>query len=298
MRVTTSLFYSRASAQMSRLSDQAGALQGQIASGKKITSAADDAVAYQRLATLKQAGADDGVYKGNLSMAQGLLAQTDGALGGVQTQLQRVQELMVQANSGTLNQSQREGLAASIDSIRDDLLGLANGTDMRGQPLFGGDSGDTAFTKAADGSITFTGSATTASIPIGAQSQVQATASGASVFGGDGTAPDIFATLQSFSDALRSGDDLSTGNISSDVDAAMTNVTNVRASFAARGARVDLEVARLADVASARETTRSSLEDVDVTDAITKLQNTMTTLQAAQASFTKLSSLSLFNYLN
>ena len=48
---------------------------------------------------------------------------------------------------------------------------------------------------------------------------------------------------------------------------------------------------------SDREITRQSIEDVDVTQAITDLQKTMTILSAAQSSFSKLSSLSLFNYL-
>ena len=50
-------------------------------------------------------------------------------------------------------------------------------------------------------------------------------------------------------------------------------------------------------LATDREITRSSIEDTDVTQAITELQKTMTILSAAQASFTKLSNLSLFDYL-
>jgi flagellar hook-associated protein 3 FlgL len=40
-----------------------------------------------------------------------------------------------------------------------------------------------------------------------------------------------------------------------------------------------------------------ALEDTDVTTAVTQLQKTLTILQATQASFTKLTSLSLFDYL-
>ena len=53
----------------------------------------------------------------------------------------------------------------------------------------------------------------------------------------------------------------------------------------------------MTDAATTRETERSGLEDTDVTAAITELQKTMTVLQATQASFSKLSSLSLFDYL-
>ena len=39
------------------------------------------------------------------------------------------------------------------------------------------------------------------------------------------------------------------------------------------------------------------MEDTDITSAVTELQKTLTILQATQASFTKLTGLSLFDYL-
>jgi flagellar hook-associated protein 3 FlgL len=71
----------------------------------------------------------------------------------------------------------------------------------------------------------------------------------------------------------------------------------VRGSVGARSARLDLVSDQLTDTAANREIDRSALEDTDVTEAITELQKTMTILSATQASFTKLSQLSLFDYL-
>ena len=71
----------------------------------------------------------------------------------------------------------------------------------------------------------------------------------------------------------------------------------MQGSLGARAQRVDIESARMTDIATDREITRSAIEDTDVTQAITELQKTMTILSAAQASFTKLSNLSLFDYL-
>ena len=65
----------------------------------------------------------------------------------------------------------------------------------------------------------------------------------------------------------------------------------------ARGARLTIVSTAMTDAGTARETQRSALEDTDVTTTIADLQKTMTILQATQASFTKLSSLSLFDYL-
>mgnify|MGYP002718311967 CR=1 FL=1 len=73
--------------------------------------------------------------------------------------------------------------------------------------------------------------------------------------------------------------------------------TQAQASVGARAVRVDLQAAYFTQVSTDREAARSEMEDVDVTTAITELQKTMTILSATQASFSKLSSLSLFDYI-
>ena len=65
----------------------------------------------------------------------------------------------------------------------------------------------------------------------------------------------------------------------------------------ARAARVELQQGLQKEDATNREIARSSLEDVDVTQAYVDLQKQMTALQATQASFSKLTNLSLFDYL-
>ncbi|MCK9826141.1 hypothetical protein NOCD_21865, partial [Nocardioides cavernae] len=82
-----------------------------------------------------------------------------------------------------------------------------------------------------------------------------------------------------------------------DISAASDQVSTVQASLGARAARVDLETSRLKDTGVDREATRSALEDTDIPTAVVELQKTMTILSATQASFSKLSSLSLFDYL-
>jgi flagellar hook-associated protein 3 FlgL len=45
------------------------------------------------------------------------------------------------------------------------------------------------------------------------------------------------------------------------------------------------------------KTTLSSVEDLDYTTAVTKMNQQMLSLEAAQSSFAKISQLSLFNYI-
>lgn len=293
MRIATSQMYSRPSSLMSSLTSKADAIQTSISTGTKFTAPSSDASAYLRLEALKRGKADDTANAANVTLAQSVLAQSDTALESIETQLQRVQELTIQASNGTLSDENRMAIAANISAITDDIYALANAKDVRGQPLFGSSSGDTAYARASDGSITFVGTGEPSEIPIGNGTSVQASITGDRAFG------DMFATLKTLTDTLQAGGNIS-GAIGDSLGAIKNNladVANARGSIGARGARLDLEADRLSDTAVSREETRTAIEDTDIPTAVAELQKTLTVLQATQASFTKLTGMSLFDYL-
>lgn len=301
MRVTTSQSFDRPSLLMTSLSSQADKLQTQVATGKKILAPSDSASGWQQLSGLKRAAADDDAYGANIKSAQALLAATDTALDQVETQLQRARALAVQANSDTVNAEGRAAIKVEIEAILEDLIGVANSTDTRGQPLFGGTSGDAAYTVQEDGSVAWTGGGDVAAIPIGDGEAIAATTSGARAFGGitgsSGTT-DMFQILSAFAAALEpDGAEGGVGTAMSDLDAALDHLGATRASVGARAFRLDLEAERLDEVEITREAARTGIEDADTAESIAQLQKTLTILQATQASFSKLTSLSLFDYL-
>jgi flagellar hook-associated protein 3 FlgL len=297
MRIATSQMFDRPMTLMSQLSAEADKAQTQIATTKKISGAADSPTAWLRLQGLARAGADDGAYSANIKLAQGVLAQSDGTLDSINSQLVRAKELALEANNGGLTDENRQAIAEELDSIRDSLFGLANTKDVRGQPLFGSATGDTAYTKAEDGTISFVGIGNPAKIPVGDGDSIQPSVGGAQAFAAGSS--DMFAVLGDISAALKAGGDVSQASADAltGIDASLDNVAAARASVGARAARLDLSADHLVDAGEARESERSSLEDTDIPTAITQLQKTLTVLQATQASFTKLSSMSLFDYL-
>ena len=303
MQIGTNYFYDKNATQLGKLATQADTLNTQIATGKKFTAPSQDVVAYNRLSAIKQTNADSKAYASNVSLAQSLLQQSDTTLGTVATQLQRAAELTTQAANGTLSDANRKTIAIELQSIRDDLINLAGTTDARGQPLFGAASGGAAVVQAADGTISFGGSGELSAIPVADGTDIQATDSAQRVFGnlpvsGGGTT-DVFAVLSGLISALNTGGSVTaaTGSAAEGLKNALTQVANVQGSVGARAARLDIVSSQATDAAAARETDRTGLEDVDISTAIADLQKTMTVLQAAQASFTKLGQLSLFDYL-
>jgi flagellar hook-associated protein 3 FlgL len=297
MRVSTSQTYQRSMSLMSNLSATADKQQGQIATGKKVVNASDAPGAYRQLATLKRADANDQAYAKNVATAQGILDQADDTLTDIETQLQRAQELFSKAANGTMTETDRNSIGKELDSIRDTLFALANTRDSRGQPIFGGATGDLPFEKAADGTISYVSSGEPAGIPIGDQLTMQVGVTGDRAFATGST--NIFGVLAQFSAAVTSGGDVKTAanTASTAMTDALGNVTAAHASVGARGTRLEMVADQLDYAATARDDARSAVEDVDLAATISDFQQTLTILQATQASFTKLTALSLFDYL-
>lgn len=296
MQISTSAFYDNAARRMTSLTGKANALQVQISTGKKLQNPSDDAAAAAQIAEFDRRDANDAVYKTNLTLAGALLQQADTTLGQVGNQVQKALELATQAANGTLTAANRSTIGDQLTSIRDAMLGLANAKDARGLPLFGAAAGTDAV-QLTNGSYTYS-SANVSAIPIADGQSMEVTVGADRVFkAGDS---DTFNVLNSLITALKSG----SNDVSATVKDAMTklsaandNIATVQASIGAREARVDLQMSLQQQAGTDRATLRSDVEDADVTTTITQLQQTMTVLQATQASFTKLSSLSLFDYL-
>jgi flagellar hook-associated protein 3 FlgL len=297
MQISTSQFYNLNQQNMSSLSNQADTLQTQISTGKKLNAPSDDAVSYRRLQTIAQGTAADKAYTSNITLASSTLSVADTTLSSITNEIQNAQELAIKANSGSLSQSDRGVIADQLDSILQTLVGLANTKDSRGSAIFANDA-NAGVTANPDGTFTFATQGP-ATIPVSADSAVQPGESASRLFT-DSSGGNILSTISALSAALRGTGDLSTiaGATGDALTASNNQVAAVQGSLGARAQRLDLESAHLTDVATDREVTRTALEDVDPTTAIADLQKTMTILQAAQASFTKLSSMSLFSMLS
>lgn len=307
MKIGTAYFFDSRNRQMGDLSGLAAKLQEQIATGKRILTPSDDPIISARLARMAGGAADQTQFASNVKLAQSILGQSDTALDSVTNDLQRAQELLIRAGSDTLNDDNRAAMAAELKSIVDNLYSTANTTDVRGTALFGGSSAGPAYSRAADGTIGFVGQGEAPPIPVGDGVTVQASDSGPRVFGGiqvGGTTKDVFKIVGDLAKALDVGGSATPADrkqaladASDGLAAALENVNTARASIGARGARLDIQSESLAKAANDYDIERGNLEGVDIQAAVTDLQKTMLTLQATQASFTKLSQLSLFDYI-
>lgn len=117
---------------------QSQSLYTQLASGKRINSAADDAAGLaisEKLLTQT-----NGYTVGTNNAADGvnLLNVADGALSGIQDSLQRMRELAVQAGNGIYTAADKEMLQMEIDGLKQSIQDAAKGTEFNTMKLLDG----------------------------------------------------------------------------------------------------------------------------------------------------------------
>lgn len=112
--------------------------QEQIASGRRLTSPADDPAAAVHIVELERALAASSQYGRNAERAVARLSFEEQTLADGAGLLQRVRELAVQANNATLDAAARQMIAAEIEQRLQELVDLANRRDASGEYLFAG----------------------------------------------------------------------------------------------------------------------------------------------------------------
>jgi flagellar hook-associated protein 3 FlgL len=152
MRVTSSLNQSQFLAAIESLQSNLSQTQNQITSGLSFTTASQDPTAAGAVNNYNQALAQSQQYVTNSSAAQTRLSTEDSTLSQVQTELQSLRDLALEANNSTLSSSDRSSIATQATQIQASLATLANTQDGNGEYLFGGFTSQTQpFTLTASG---------------------------------------------------------------------------------------------------------------------------------------------------
>lgn len=116
---------------------------------------------------------------------------------------------------------------------------------------------------------------------------------------------DIFSSIDQIATAIELGanDDVSraqlTNGINSglqNIDQAIGNILNVRTQIGSRLSAIEDQIDSNGSFALSYQETLASIEDLDYAEALSRLSLEATTLEAAQQSFIRTQSLSLFNY--
>lgn len=137
MRVTQSMLSNNMLRNLNTSYSKMSKLQEQIESGSVLTRPSDDPVAAVKgMGYRKQLDSIE-QYERNTSTANTWLDTTDEALAQVSDALIRVKELVVQASSDTVTQSDRQAIAKELEQLREQARDVAN-TQVGGNYIFSG----------------------------------------------------------------------------------------------------------------------------------------------------------------
>ncbi|WP_437204117.1 flagellar hook-associated protein FlgL [Planctomicrobium sp. SH664] len=156
-------------------------LQQQLSSGVRLTKPSDDPNGHRVM--LQQQSIVDRLTQQltSVGLARNTLNAAAAHVGDAQQLLVKAKEISLQASQVT-DESERSVLVRQLDSLRDQLLTIAN-AQMDGHFLFGGvNSSAQPFVKQADGRVEYLGSATTGTMQIGDSLPFQAYLAGSQIF--------------------------------------------------------------------------------------------------------------------
>jgi flagellar hook-associated protein 3 FlgL len=276
------------------------ALQAQMSSGKQITKPSDDPSGTVQALQLRGDSARNTQYGTNATDAISFMSTADTTYSQMVTLAQQARTLVLQGlNSGAATGTSNQALSAQIDSIRTEMINLAN-TTYNGQPIFGG---TTAGGVAVNADGTYAGDSGAVKRQVGSATTVTINQTGTDVFGSDSDASNMFTVLSNISTALNvdPSDPSFTSGLNTQLDNLDTATTRLSTQQAKEGA-IYSQVQTAQTVQTSTGTTLttqlSNIQDIDLAQMAVDVSTAQVTYQASLQTTASIKQMSLLNFLN
>lgn len=279
-------------------------IQGQVASSRRINHPSDDPAAAVRVLAGKSELAQMDRYLRNAQDATGWLSAADSALGSGADLMLQAREIALRGSNSTLDAPGRAALAAEVDTLMSSLEQTAN-SDYGGQYLFAGTESSQppfALTPGGPGPATYAGNDQLLQRVVTRNVRVTVSVPGSRVFNLGGSAvagaPDAFTALAKLKADLEAGNliEISRDRLQ-ELDAVRGNFLAVRTEVGARLNQLELIQNRLTENKLTLTQAVSEAEDVNLAEALVRLQSEELAYQAATAAAGKLTQQTLLDFL-
>jgi flagellar hook-associated protein 3 FlgL len=301
MQVSTSQFFRSQTEQLQNLQADTIELQQKIATGKAIEVASQDPVSFSDIGRMRGQIANIEQYSRNILRANEKLIIEDNVLTQAITSMIRIQELAIYASNDTLNAGDRKAISTEVALLQDMLIDLANTKDATGSSLFGGYvSSDALFQKDLDGNVQYFGDDNEIFSAIGDNIKININSSGTDTFMRIPTTrspsgESVFQIVRDTIDALQRGE--APLSIGKGLEEAIDHLTQRQTVAGTKLSRLQSQEESLESFNFSAKSILSGIEDTNIEDVISRLKQKLLSLEAAQASFVKITEQSLFNYL-
>lgn len=290
---------------VSNLQNQEARTQREISSGFRIQDASDSPSQTPELIGLGSALASSQAYQANLDRVQAETTSADSALGAAIKLIESARTIALQGAGTAATGSDRQNLAAQVQDIQQQVVGIAN-TTTEGRYIFGGDQDlsppyqiDSAAAAGVD-KLTLQSATRVVTDPSGQAIYQSATAG--TIFdhrdpSGVALPDNAFVALQNLTTSLQSNDPAGVAIALDSLESVSTWLNQQQASYGVAGNRISAEQAGVSSQITNLQTRISAIRDTDVVQAATDLARETTAQSAAFAAQAQTPRKSLFDYL-
>ncbi|MDB2653929.1 flagellar hook-associated protein FlgL [Luminiphilus sp.] len=293
MKISTTQFFKTSTEQMQSRQRTVSDIQAQLGSGKQVVNPSDAPRKANLISQLESAKELQSTYLRNVETARTRLTSEETVMTAMTEIAQRVSELAIQASNDTLGAEDRSIIGAEVSALRDELLNLTNTKDLSGNYIFAGNKTQSpAFMEDASGTVSYNGDYGRHNVNL---SEVRSLP--VNTLGIELVSANDFLALDGLVEDLRSDDGAGIRDALSGVNNIVDKLTISFGDMAGRMTALDSQYEIIEDTQLRLDKLLMSESDVDYAEAVTELSRESLALQALQASFSKLSQLSLFNYM-
>jgi flagellar hook-associated protein 3 FlgL len=304
MKISTSQYYKTMNDLMTDQQGQISKLQSQLASGVKNVTPSTDVKATTTSLKLNDVISKQDDYLSNLKNLDVGYIEEETAMSGMVEMIRKMQDIAIQAPSGTYSNNERAIFATEVEGYLNDIRGLANTKDQNGHFLFSGSTVTTMpFTKNGAGDTVYNGNQTEIKLEIDQGYKLPLNISGDKLAGvitkadGTGNKVDMFAVMTDFVTALETNNITNIQRAATELDEVAKNLAKNLTDNGLRQRVVEERQIIAEDKKLVYEGLLSGSRDVDYATSITELSSHMLALEAAQSTFAKVSQLTLFSYI-
>ena len=184
MRISSTQYFTMNVATMSDQQAQLSQLYAQISSGVSLSTPSDNPLGAAQAVQLSSTATSLAQYTTNQNTALASLQLEDTTLSSVNSVLENIHVQVLRAGDGALNNGDRGSIATELESLRNQLMTLANATDPQGNYLFAGfQSAAQPYTTNSAGVVTYSGDTGTPAVQVTDSHVVQTGDNGISIFG-------------------------------------------------------------------------------------------------------------------
>ena len=265
-----------------------------LATGSRVNKPSDDPAGAAQMVSNSAQSSQADTFLRSIASLNGLLQTADSTLSSVVTALQRAISLGIEGANGTLSDSDRADVASELTGIKQQLLSLAN-TPYQGEFIFSGTSTAQPFVAdpASPSGVTYNGNSGTNKVQVGQNYSLQINQPGSQLF--TSTSGNVFQSISDLIDALQTNNNI--GTAVSELSDAYNHITAQRVFYGNALNQLQAQQNYLnsekVDLANAAD----SISATDMAATSTAFTQSQVAIQADLAVMSRMSQVSLFDYL-